>query len=248
MKTAVIIQARVGSTRLPRKVLLPLGGQTVLSRVIDRVRLANRVDQVVVATTDQPADDAIAQEAERCRTTVCRGSESDVLDRYHLAASACNASTIVRITSDCPLVDPQLLDRMLMRFQHASNASGPIDYLSNVHPRTFPHGLDIEIFTREVLSIAHREAEQAHQREHVTPFFYENPSRFRLQNVTQAVDQSAFRWTLDEPADQTFFEAVFRHFDDKQFVTTQSVIDLLSRYPELARLNAHVQQKGLRAA
>lgn len=248
MKTVVIVQARVGSTRLPHKVLMTLGGQTVLGRVLSRLRWCHLVNEVVVATTDQPADDAIVDEAKRCGVRSVRGSEQDVLSRYHLAADATNATTIIRITSDCPLVDPALIDRMIARFHQKQSLRRPVDYLSNTHPRTFAHGLDVEIFHRDGLEIANREATENHEREHVTPFFYLHPSRFHLDNIVQALDHSALRWTLDEPADQQFFEALFRHFDPEQMITTDQVLALLKQCPELSQINAHVQQKNLRAA
>jgi spore coat polysaccharide biosynthesis protein SpsF len=245
MRTVVIIQARIGSTRLPRKVLLPIGGQTVLSRVIDRVRHAQKVDEVVIATTDLPEDDAVVAEANRCRARVYRGSQSDVLDRYLQTAIHCSADVIVRITSDCPLIDPRLIDQLLEKFEAADT---PIDYLSNVHPRSFPHGLDAEVFTLQALKTAHQNAHQPHEREHVTPYFYQHPQRFHLANLSQNVDQSKLRWTLDEPADQHFFEALFRHFENGRQVTTEQVIELLQRHPELGLINVHVQQKPLKAA
>ncbi|MEX1027535.1 MAG: glycosyltransferase family protein [Candidatus Paceibacterota bacterium] len=248
MKTTVIIQARVGSTRLPRKVLLDLGGQSVLSRVIERMQHCRHVDQVVVATTDHALDDAIVEEAHRCQTTVVRGSEADVLDRYYQAAVHVGATDVIRITADCPLIDPILIDRLIQQFHGRRAAGTPLDYLSNVHPRTFPRGLDAELFTTDALRTAHREAVATFEREHVTPFFFLNPDRFRMDNHAQQVDHSALRWTLDEPADLEFFQAVFRFFSKEQFISTEQVLALLEKHPEIACLNAHIEQKKLRAA
>lgn len=248
MKTVVIVQARVGSSRLPRKVLKHLGGKTVLARVLSRLGWCNLVDEVVVATTDQAEDQAVVEEAKRCGVRAICGSELDVLARYHLAANETDARMIIRITSDCPLVDPMLIDQMIARFHQQSNTGHTIDYLSNTHPRTFAHGLDVEVFRREALEIAHREACAVHEREHVTPFFYLHPLRFRLHNFAQATDHSALRWTLDEPADQRFFEALFRHFKSSQMITTNQVLALLERFPELSEINADVRQKSLKAA
>ena len=248
MKTTVIIQARVGSTRLHRKVLLDLGGQSVLSRVIERLQHCQRVDQVVVATTDLALDDAIVDEAHRCQTTVVRGSEADVLARYYQAASHVGATDIVRVTADCPLIDPLLIDRIIEEFHKRRDAGAPLDYFSNVHPRTFPRGLDAELFTMEALRIAHREAEATLEREHVTPFFYLNPDRFVMDNYVQQVDQYALRWTLDESADMAFVRAVFRKISPEQFIGTETVLSLLKKHPEIGRINAHVEQKKLKAA
>ena len=248
MKTVAVIQARMASKRLPGKVLLELGGQTVLHRVIRRLSFCQYVDEVVVATTDQNADDPIVSEAERCRATVVRGSESDVLSRYYLAGESVAATDIVRITADCPLIDPQVIDQLIMRFRQRRELGSPLDYLSNVHPRTFPRGLDAEIFTMDGLRTAHIEVVETFQREHVTPFFYLNPTRFRLENMTQPIDQSSLRWTLDEPTDLAFFQAIYRHFSPEQFVSTELVLQLLSKYPKLSQINALVEQKELRAA
>lgn len=248
MKTVVIIQARMGSTRLPGKVLFELGGQTVLSRVVDRVQRAQYVDDIVVATTEHAVDNAIATEADRCGVNVCRGSESDVLARYYDAATSIGATEVVRITADCPFVDPLILDQLIIKFRQQRTSGKSFDYLANTQPRTFPHGLDAELFTFEALKIAHQEAKESFEREHVTPFFYLNPSRFHLGNLTQAVDQSEMRWTLDEPADLLFFQVVLRHFKELTYFSTQQVLDLLERHPEISLINAQVTQKKLRAA
>src|SRR5271169_1581637 len=159
MKTTAIVQARMGSTRLPGKVLMDLGGQTVLASVVRRLGRARLIDEILVATTTASADDAIAHECRRLRVGCFRGSEPDVLDRYHAAATAVSAECLVRITSDCPLVDPAIVDQTIQTFfdQHA-------DYASNVFPRTFPRGLDTEVFSLAVLGRAWRQATAAYQR------------------------------------------------------------------------------------
>ncbi|TWU15123.1 cytidylyltransferase domain-containing protein [Allorhodopirellula heiligendammensis] len=248
MKTVVIIQARVGSTRLPRKVLLRLGNETVLSRIVARMRHCERVDEVVVATTTGDADDAIVDECRRCKVRVIRGSEHDVLARYHQAALVSRATEIIRITADCPLIDPLLVDELVLRYQERQNSGCPVDYISNTQPRTYPHGLDMEMFSMRALQIAHEAATKKYEREHVTPFFYQHPDRFVIDNITQSIDQSSMRWTLDEPTDFVFFQAVFRNFRRDEFITTDQVLGLLARQPELSRINATVKQKALKAA
>ncbi len=248
MKTVVIVQARVGSTRLPRKVLLQLGGQTVLRRVVQRLQRCREIEEVVIATSSHSADDAIVDEGQRCGARVVRGSESDVLARYHHAAKVSGATEIVRVTSDCPLIDPFLIDRLVVQYRQRLALGDTLDYFANTHPRTFPRGLDAELFTMEALDIAHREAIERYEREHVTPYFYLYPDRFRRANFAQSVDQSSLRWTLDEPADLLFFEAIFRHSQVGRFMGTDDVLKLLQRHPELARINAQVHQKTLKAA
>src|SRR5215813_1256921 len=169
LKISAIIQARMGSTRLPGKVLMNIGGRSALARVVRRLSRATLIHHVIVATSDLPADDAIVKECARLAVACFRGSESDVLDRYYWAAKANDASAVVRITSDCPLIDPQLVDETIQAFETAQ-----ADYASNVIPRTYPRGLDTEGFTTEGLAWAWLEAREPHQREHVTPFFHEH--------------------------------------------------------------------------
>lgn len=239
MKTIAIIQARMSSTRLPGKVLKPLAGDTVLGHVIRRVRLAKRLDGICIATTESPADEPIVTEAARLGVSCWRGSEPDVLDRYFGAARASGADVIVRVTSDCPLFDGALLDEMLAVFI----ATPGLDYLSNVQVRRFPRGLDAEIFTFPALERAHREAAHFHEREHVTPYFYQNPELFRLRSFENKEDLSAHRWTLDTPEDWQFIEAVYASLGTNP--TTAEVLNLLNFRPELATLNARVEQKKL---
>lgn len=242
----------MGSTRLPGKVLKRLANETVLSHVVRRVRLARRLDGVCIATTDSPADDPIVAEAGRLGVSCWRGSEHDVLARYFGAAQACRADIVVRVTSDCPLFDGALLDEMLALFQGEDDllttqrgrpVGEGLDYMSNVQVRRFPRGLDAEIFTFAALTRAHREATQPHEREHVTPYFYQHPERFRLHSFVGGEDWSAHRWTLDTPEDWHFVEAVYEALGPS--FDTLAVLNLLKARPELAILNAHVEQKKL---
>lgn len=239
MKTIAIIQARMGSTRLPGKVLKPLAGDTVLGHVVRRVREAKRLNGVCIATTESPADDPIVAECRRLGVECFRGSEPDVLARYHGAAQAIKADVIVRVTSDCPLFDGALLDKMLAEF----GAANGLDYLSNVQVRRFPRGLDAEIFTLAALRMAHRKAKEPHEREHVTPYLYQHPEQFRLSSFVGKSDLSAHRWTLDTPEDWQFVEAVYAALGPR--FTTADVLNLLKARPELATLNVHVEQKKL---
>lgn len=242
MKTAAIIQARMGATRLPGKVLRPLAGRSVLGHVLARVAACSRLDAVIVATTDKPADDGVAAESRRWGADCFRGSEEDVLARYYFAAQENRVDVIIRITADCPLYDSAVLDRMLARFREDPQT----DYLSNVIKRTLPRGLDTEIFTFAALARAHGEARQPYEREHVTPYFYQHPDRFRLGSYEEEPDRSALRWTLDTPEDWAFIEAMYAalYRDDSVFGTAE-VLKLLKDRPELGRLNAHVEQKKL---
>ena len=228
----------MGSTRLPGKVLKDLCGETVLARVVKRTRGATLLDEVVVATSIQAADDAIVEECERLRVACFRGDETDVLDRYYRAAEEFSAGAIVRITSDCPLIDPEVSDKTIRAFleQHP-------DYASNVLERRYPRGLDTEVMTSSALGSACRDARDPYQREHVTPFLYQHPSRFRLLSVTGDRDYSHYRWTLDTPEDLEFLRAVYERRSDASDPTWLEVLGMLEREPDLAAINAHVKQK-----
>lgn len=244
MKVAAIIQARMGSTRLPGKVLRLLGNTTVLGHVVRRVQRASNVDAVVVATTNSNRDDAIIEEARRLGAGVYRGSEDDVLSRYRHAAQQVAADVVVRVTADCPLLDPEVLQGMVARFLEQRRRGARVDYLSNTLERTFPRGLDVEVFTYEALARADAEARDAAEREHVTPYLYRHPELFRIEQYRGGLDRSDLRLTLDTPEDWALLEAVFSRLGtpDGMF-STGDVLELIGREPRLRALNAHVAQK-----
>jgi spore coat polysaccharide biosynthesis protein SpsF (cytidylyltransferase family) len=196
MATVAVIQARSGSTRFPRKVLVPLQGRPMLAHIIERVSRAALVDSVVVATTDGSGDDDVAAVALASGARVTRGSEDDVLSRYVLAARDHGASVIVRITADCPLVDPDIVDLVIRARLHEQ-----ADYASNVAPPTFPDGYDVEVLTAECLHRIDRDAAVAYEREHVTVRVREHPADFRTAQVRNDRDLSWMRLTVDVPAD-----------------------------------------------
>lgn len=244
MKTVAIIQARMGSTRLPGKVLRVLGNATVLAHVVRRSRRAAAVDEVVIATSESPLDDAIVDAGLRLGASVFRGSEDDVLSRYYLAAQRAGARVVVRITSDCPLLDPDVLQAMVARFLAMHRGGTPVDYLSNTLARTFPRGLDVEVFTFAALERAHREAGDAAEREHVTPYIYRNPGIFRIEQHRNAVDHSRYRWTLDTEDDWRLLQRIFARLGGRgDGFTTREVLELLAQEPGLAAINSHVAQK-----
>ena len=231
----------MGSTRLPGKVLKDLGGSSVLSRVISRVRRSSQLDDLIVATTSEQADDQIVNECVRCSTTVFRGDQDDVLDRYYGAAQFSQADVIVRITSDCPLIDPEIADRTIRAFLDQRP-----DYASNALERTYPRGLDTEALSFSALEQTWRDARESYERAHVTPYIYQNPSIFRILAVVGTADFSFYRWTLDTLEDLEFVRAVYASFDGRDDFTWRDVIALMERKPNLAELNRHVVQKELR--
>jgi spore coat polysaccharide biosynthesis protein SpsF len=248
LKVVAIIQARMGSTRLPGKVLRVLANKTVLAHVIRRVQSAQNIAEVVVATTESSNDDAIVKEARLCGASVFRGSENDVLSRYFGAAKQTNADLVVRVTSDCPLLDPDVLREMVAHFHQLSAQGRHVDYLSNTLARSYPRGLDIEIFTFDALDRAQREANSASEREHVTPYIYHHPDYFRITNFAQPLDQSQHRWTLDTEEDWLLLRAIFSACPDigDNFATNR-VLQFLAANPEVRQLNEHIAQKGLGA-
>jgi len=239
-KVAAIVQARMGSTRLPCKVLMDIGGRSALARVTDRLARAERVHQLVVATTTSPLDDAIVAEAGRNNIAVFRGSEQDVLSRYLQAAEEFRADLVVRITSDCPLIDPGEVDRVI-----SEALTSGADLASNCIERTYPRGLDAEVVTLEALRRADDICDQPYQREHVTPIFYERPDLFRVCSVTGDEDYTRHRWTLDTPEDLQLIRAIYSHFDDPDYFGWREVITLMEEHPELTEINSHVIQKAV---
>jgi spore coat polysaccharide biosynthesis protein SpsF len=241
-RTIAIIQARMGSTRLPGKVLKKLEGKTVLARVVARVSRASLLHEVVVATTAAKMDDAIVEECERLQTSVFRGDERDVLDRYYRAAQAAKAGVIVRITADCPLIDPELVDATI-----SARGQADYDYASNALDRTYPRGLDVEVFTFPALERAWRQATLPYQREHVTPYLYEHPEQFRIVKLRGQKDYSHLRWTLDTPEDFECLSAIYARFHGRDDFRWTEVLSLLDREPEIVEINRHIAQKDFRA-
>jgi spore coat polysaccharide biosynthesis protein SpsF len=236
--TTAIIQARMSSTRLPGKVLLDLAGEPMLARVVERARQARSIDRVIVATTVESEDEPIVALCDSRGWSVSRGSRDDVLDRYYQAALADGADPIVRITSDCPVIDSEIIDSVVKRLD------GTADYASNINPRrTFPRGLDVEAFTFAALSTAWREDREATGREHVTPFLYRHPERFRIALVeSDRPEAASHRWSVDTPEDYELLRRIYEHFQVDDF-TWLGVLNLLAQHPHWVELNRHIEQK-----
>lgn len=243
MHVVAIVQARMGSTRLPGKVMKDLLGKPVLIRDINRIRRAKCIDEIVIATTIKPEDDAIVALCEEEGWQCFRGSENDLLDRYYRAAQAFNGDVVVRITSDCPMIDPEVIDKVIGEFLSLRET---IDYASNtLPPRTFPRGLDVEVMTFEALRRAWRGDNDPALREHVTPYIYQNPEIFRLHQVANEVDLSHHRWTLDTPEDLAFIRTVYGHFGNDWFTWTDA-LQYLGQHPEIVKINSDFKQKTIK--
>jgi spore coat polysaccharide biosynthesis protein SpsF len=237
-RTVAIIQARTGSTRLPGKVLLPLLGEPLLSHVVRRVARAASVDATVVATTTMSNDDAIVELGGREGWLVERGSEQDLLDRYLGAARAHGAERVVRITSDCPLIDPAVIDEVV-----GALAAAAADYASNtLDPRTFPRGLDVEAMTIAALEAADRADGDPASREHATPYLYRHPERFRLAGVRLSEDFSGHRWTVDTPEDYDLVRRIYDALGRDDF-GWRDALRVVDEHPDWSELNRHVEQK-----
>jgi len=241
MKIVAIVQARMGSTRLPGKVMMDLLGEPVLVRDVNRLRRSKLLDEIVIATTNLPADDQIVSLCQERGWLYSRGDENDLLDRYYQAARARDVDVVVRVTSDCPMIDPEVVDRVigvLLDLPH-------VDYVSNtLPPRTFPRGLDTEAMTFEALERAWKEDTDPKLREHATPYIYRNPDKFQIHGVINGMDLSSHRWTLDTPEDLAFIRAVYERFGNDHF-TTKDVLEYLDKHPEIVSINCDIRQKEI---
>jgi len=256
-KTIAIVQARMGSSRLPGKVMLDIAGRPMLSWVVERTRRANRVDNVVVATTIDPEDDHVSTFCSQQGVPCTRGSVRDVLDRYYQAACEFEATIIVRITADCPLIDPNLIDQTVERLWGCNLAETPFptqaspeyDFAANRLPppwrRTYPIGLDVEVCTIAALETAWQEATAPHHREHVMPYLYENPKRFKIALLDHEANYGHMRWTVDTAKDLELVREIFSRFENEAF-TWLDVLQLFEDEPQLAQINAFVRHKTLK--
>ncbi len=226
-----IVQARMGSVRFPGKVMRPICGTPMIGLLLARLRRARTIDRIVVATSQNPVNEPLAAYVRELGYEVWRGSEEDVLDRYYQAALSCHADVVVRITGDCPLVAPELVDALVALFQ-----AGTVDYASNIQPPTYPDGLDVEVFSFAALECAWREATRAEDREHVTPYI-RSSGRFATINMSYSRDLSGERWTVDEPADFEVINNVFEWFHPRCDFEWTEVAQLRRTRPELFRGN-----------
>lgn len=240
LRTVAIIQARMGSTRLPGKTLANVAGKPMLVRIIERAAAAKLIDEIVVATTNASEDDILAKFVEEnslCKTY--RGSASNVLDRYYECARRYSAEVVVRITADDPFKDASIIDYAI----ELQRATPGIDYCSNTIAPTYPEGLDVEVFSYRALAISHKEATLPSEREHVTPYMYKHPERFGICDFRFAKNLSDWRWTVDRPEDLKFANAVYTHFYDQPLVSYLDLIDWLDKNPHIREINADVVRR-----
>lgn len=237
-RVLAILQARTSSSRLPGKVLMPILGEPMLFRHIERLKRCREIDQLVVATSTDSSDDALAVACESRGIACFRGSLNDVLQRFVQAAKPYAPETVVRLTGDCPLADPAIIDDVIRFFR-----AGNYDYASNCLPPTFPDGLDVEVVRFSCLEDADRRTVLPSHREHVTPFLYARPERYRHGNYAASIDRSKMRWTVDEPRDLEFVRRVYEAlYPTKHEFGMDDVLELLARQPELTQVNANFER------
>jgi spore coat polysaccharide biosynthesis protein SpsF len=240
MNIVIIVQARCGSSRLPGKVLLPLAGKPLLVRMVERVRLIRTPVTVVVATTTEPEDTDIRLLCSRERILCYSGDPHDLLDRHYRTALLYDADVVVKIPSDCPLIDPAVIDRVLATYIAHRDIH---DFVSNLHPPSWPDGNDVEVMPVSVLHEAWKHATLPMEREHTTPYIWERPDRFRIGNVAwgRGLDYSmSHRWTIDYPEDYQFIRTVYDRLysPERPRFGVDDILSLLEREPDIARLNA----------
>lgn len=241
-KIVAVIQARMNASRLPGKVLKDIAGKPMLEWVVSRVKQSQKVNEIVVATTTDPSDDAIEEFCKTIGAACFRGSAFDVLDRYYQAARIHKADVIVRITADCPLLDPVLIDDVIEELQTKS-----LDFAANRLPppwkRTYPLGLDVEVCRMKAFEKAWKEAEKPFEREHVMPYFYDQEGRFKISVINTDKAYPDQRWTVDTPEDLEVMRKAYGHFKDIKKFGWKDVLQFFEKHPEIGQINAGVSQK-----
>jgi spore coat polysaccharide biosynthesis protein SpsF len=235
----IVVQARISSSRLPGKVMLPVLGKSLLYRMVERLQMTNHRARIVVATSDDKTDNIIETEAKRMNMTCYRGSLNNLLDRHYRAALQLDADIVLKIPSDCPLIDPRIIDEVLDFY---FTNEGKYDYVSNLHPATFPDGNDVEIMTMGCLEKTWKEATRILELEHTTPYIWENPKKFRIGNAVWKTGKDysmSHRFTIDYEADYQFVKRVFEELYPKQRdFSCDDILSLLDEKPEIYNINA----------
>jgi spore coat polysaccharide biosynthesis protein SpsF len=235
-----IIQARMGSSRLPGKVMEKITeNKRVIDFVIDQLSSSKIIQKIIVAIPDEIKDNVTYKHLNSKNISTYRGSLKNVLDRYYQCAKINSSSIIIRITADCPLIDPQIVDKVITKF-----IENEFDYVANTHPRTFPYGTETEVFSFNALKTAWEETDDEFDKEHVTPYFYKNPNKFKIGNLSQGTNQSNYRWTIDYEEDLEFVKKVVNKIQ-KNPILTDHIIDLLKKNPEIVKINKKYNHESL---
>ena len=226
-KICVILQARTGSKRLPNKVILDLEGRPLIIFLTERLKRSSFVDEIILATTNKERDNKLFDLFQNNGMKVVRGSENDVLSRFSDVINTSNSDFFLRITGDCPLIDPEIIDNVIENF-----INNDVDYASNIDPPTFPDGLDVEIFTRDALIQANKFCKDIKDREHVTPYLRES-GLFKTINISNQKDLSQLRWTVDEPEDLDVVRSIVKYFNGKSDFNWKEILPLYNKYPNM---------------
>ncbi|MFB9842401.1 cytidylyltransferase domain-containing protein [Mucilaginibacter ginsenosidivorans] len=238
-KILIVVQARMSSGRLPGKVMLPLLGKSLLARMIERLQMSKYQPEIMIATSVNPDDDILEKEAKHIGVACFRGSLNNLLERHYLAAIRYGADIVLKIPSDCPLIDPRIVDHVLDFF---FKNEGKYDYISNLHPATWPDGNDVEVMTMYCLEQTCRLATRALELEHTTPYIWENPDQFRIGNVVWATGKDysmSHRFTIDYQEDYEFIKRVYEQlYFKKGCFSCEDIIDLLIQKPDIQQINA----------
>ena len=240
LTVGIIVQARMGSTRLPGKVMMEVSGKSLLEHLVLRLKKVKNADQIIIATTTSLKDDTIEALAVKLSFDFFRGSEANVLQRYYQTAKKYNLDVIVRITADCPLMDPIVVEQIIACYFD----NQPVDYVSNTLQRTFPRGLDVEVFSFGALAEAYQAAQRDYELEHVTPYFYQS-GKFRVLNYSNSRNSANYRLTVDTQEDFNLIQQIYSAFSSDDDFSLVDVLDLLKKDPNLVSLNAHIRQKEL---
>jgi len=238
MKTVAIIQARLNSTRLPNKTFIDIEGYPLIWHVINRIKKSERINEIVIATSNQNTDDKLVEWCINAGIQYFRGSEDNVLERFYFAALAMKADVIVRITADDPFKDPQIIDNVIELLMREG-----LDFSYNNYPPSFPEGLDTEVFTFSALEVSWRNAKDPIEKEHITQYLYRNPLKFKQKNFSNDKDLSHLRWTIDYEEDLTMAREVYKKlFIDNNVFLTNEILDLLKSEPWIQKLNSNVER------
>jgi len=233
----VIVQARLGSTRFPKKVISTLGDSTIIDILIEQIKKADAVDKVVIATTQEPLDDLLVDYCLKKKYDVYRGSALDLLDRHYQCAKEFNPRSISKIPSDVPFVDPEIINKVIKSFFESD-----LDYVSNLHPPTFPDGLDVETFSFDALEKAWKNANKDYEREHTTPYIWDNPKDFKIGSITSDQEKDYFmnyRWTIDYEEDLEFIRSVYNGFiKNNPNYNWLELVEFLDYNPSIASINS----------
>lgn len=241
MKVVAIIQARMTSTRLPGKVLKKVMDKTLLEYQLERVACSKQIDEIIVATTVNKSDDPIVELCNRLDVSTYRGSENDVLSRYYEAAVQSEADVVVRLTSDCPLIDPDIIDQVIEKY-----LTSDFDYVSNTQIRTYPRGMDTEVFSAKMLELAHLNGRKDYEREHVTPYMYLNKDINSVGQLIDRQDNNEYRLTVDTPEDLELITKIIKEiYPNDEAYCLNKILKLLEEKPELTFINQHIEQKKL---